>query len=50
MGRPKGSKNKVETRKVSKPVAKLGRRKDYHEERYLFHFDHTVHKPYEGLI
>ena len=50
MGRPKGSKNKSKTKKISKPVAKLGRRKGYREERYLFHFDHIAHKPYDGLI
>ena len=50
MRRQNDSKNKSKIRKVSKPVAKLGKQKGYREERYLFHFDHIAHKPYEGLI
>lgn len=50
MRRQNDSKSKAKTTKASKPVAKLGRRKGYSDKRYLFHFDHIAHKPYEGLI
>ena len=50
MRRQNDSKSKAKTTKASKPVAKLGRRKGYSDKRYLFHFDHIAHKPYDGLI